>query len=41
MKDRVVIEGNSMQVRGEPEGLSVKDRVGTYLGAAGRSAMKC
>ena len=41
MKGRMVIEGNSMQVRGEPEGQLVTDEVSTYLRAAGRSEMKC
>ena len=41
MKDRVVIEGNSMQVRGEPKSLWVKDRVATDARAARRSEMNC
>jgi hypothetical protein len=41
MKDRVVTEGNSMQVMGEPGGLWVKDSVVTDLRAAGRTEMKC
>jgi len=37
----VVIEDNSMQVRGEPKSLWVKDRVATDARAARRSEMKC
>jgi hypothetical protein len=36
MKDRVVIEGHIIQVRDEPEGLGVKDRVATNLRSAGK-----